>query len=102
MMLGKNIPPSQKMEHSYECEQNTTKCLNKLQDKFFSTRLRCYAASARYPGCLFSSSLLILTQGVNPLDAFAAMLKGSVGSVGALAASGVRAIPFCSEASVSL
>lgn len=40
------------------------------------------------------SSLLILTQSVNPLEAFAAMLKGSVGNIGALAATGVRATPL--------
>jgi len=40
------------------------------------------------------SGLLILTQRVNPLTAFGAMLNGAVGSVGGLAATGVRAIPL--------
>lgn len=40
------------------------------------------------------SSGLILTQGVNPYQAFVAMLKGSIGSIGSLAATGVRATPL--------
>jgi len=68
--------------------------LNKLQDKFFSTVFVAMRPLLAILAAFLVSSLLILTQGVNPLDAFAAMLKGSVGSVGALAASGVRAIPL--------
>lgn len=40
------------------------------------------------------SGILILTQNVSPIQAFAAMLDGAVGSVGGLAATGVRAIPL--------
>lgn len=43
---------------------------------------------------LLVSSFLIMSQGVNPIEAYAAMLKGSVGSVGALAATAVRATPL--------
>ena len=43
---------------------------------------------------LVVSSFLILASGANPLQAYAAMLDGAVGSVAALANTGVRAAPL--------
>lgn len=40
------------------------------------------------------SAILIILAGVNPLDAYAAMLQGSVGSPSALAVTGVRMTPI--------
>lgn len=68
--------------------------LFEFQRKFFLFILVASRPLLAILAAFLVGSLLILSQGVSPIEAFSAMIKGSVGSVGALAATAVRATPL--------